>query len=218
MEQPRPFPWTHSQPRQGTGQVDSCTFPFLVRLNIDTRMVFLTLSNAVSCCSQTLWLQHLTLDMCWAMHNKFSSKRKRNTEVHARQALGTEQLTQACCPLHIFLKSCCEKIWFLPRNTMIESSNLKTAIFLWAPVKRILQCSVGWIQPSQKHWSHYSVLVIKMFSKWLFPSRRKLINFNALLYFSMEQCCLFIPLLLFPPFADELFRCEDLSTVFDMKL
>lgn len=152
------------------------------------------------------------------MHNKSSSKSRRNTGAHARQALGTEQLTQACCPLDVCLKSCCEKIWFLPRSIMIESSNLKTAIFLWAPVKRILQCSVGWIQPSQKHWSHYSVLVIKMFSKWLFPSRRKLINFNALLYFSKEQRCLFTLLLLFPSFADELFRCEDLSIVFDVKL
>lgn len=76
---------------------------------------------------------------------------------------------------------------------MIESSDLKTVMFLWAPVKRILQCSVGWTQPSEEYWSHYSVLVIKMFSKWLFLSRKRLINFNALLYFSMEQLFLFFP-------------------------
>lgn len=53
----------HFLPRQGTGLADFCTFPFLVRLNIDTRMLFLQLYNIVCCCSQTLWLEHLTLDM-----------------------------------------------------------------------------------------------------------------------------------------------------------
>lgn len=70
---------------------------------------------------------------------------------------------------------------------MIEGSALKTTMFLQAPAKRILQCSVGWIQPSQEYWSYYSVLAIKMFPKWLSLSRGKLINFNALLYLGIEQ-------------------------------